>query len=144
LKRVTHDRAKLHRPVLPSSLRVPVVVIRGPHCWYTLLPQLQPLLPAHSSSSWCLSHHYRCFPRSLPASLYELPLLGRPSKQPLHRAVDRQRHWLKVFKYLKHPHLLRNTSSPYLNSRYFPGAYLMAWPVHCHLFPSPCGCRAKH
>ena len=58
-----HSRAKPRCPVLPSCLGVPVVVIQGPHCWFTLLPQLLPpqlllpLLPAHPSSAWCPSHH---------------------------------------------------------------------------------------
>jgi len=43
---------------------------------------------------------------------------------------------------MKYSHL-RNTPPPEPWSRYIPEAYLMACTVHCHLFRSRWGCRAK-
>jgi len=56
-KTVRLNTAKPRRPVLPSGLGKPVAVNQGLHCWYTLLLELPPLLPARPSSAWCLSHH---------------------------------------------------------------------------------------
>jgi len=55
LKWFAHGWAQPHRPVLPLCQGMPVAVIQGPHCWYTLLIQLLLLLPAHPSSTWGLS-----------------------------------------------------------------------------------------
>jgi len=87
-KTVCHNRPKPRHPVLHSLLGVPVAVIQG-SLLDAHLPQLTPVLAAHKSNAWCLSHHHRCFPRSLPAALYEIPLLGRKSRRPSHWPVDR-------------------------------------------------------
>jgi hypothetical protein len=59
-----------------------------------------------------LTQHQRCLPRSHPATLYKLPLLGRSCKQPSHWPGDRQRYWLQVIQYPEHRHLLRITPPP--------------------------------
>jgi len=79
------------------------------------------LLPACPSSAWCHFQLLRCFPRSLSAAQYELPLLGQTSKWPPHWPLECQRHCFQILEYPEIRHLLRNTPPPKPWSRYISG-----------------------
>jgi len=67
LRTVRHNRARPGRPVLPSCLGVPVAVIQCSHV-NTLPLQLPPLLRAHPSSAWGLSHSPSVMPSTVTPS----------------------------------------------------------------------------
>ena len=111
-KTVRLNRAKPRHPVLLSCLGEPTTFTRVYPSEYLSGRCRRCSLLARLAPGAYITHHQWCFRWSLPAALYELPLLGITSKRPPHWPVDCPRHWLQVFEYLEHRQLLRNTPHP--------------------------------